>query len=228
VRGDAPEIDLKQLERELRGFLQDLIHGDFMKQHIPPEVQRINDIALSGNGEPTSSKQFPQVINIISAVLKDFQLLNKIKLVLITNGSFIYKDYIQQGLKHMAELNGEVWFKVDSATPDGIAVINQVKRSMDQVKKNLGMAALLCPTWVQTCVFTLDGKHLSDSERKSYLAFLEELKKNHVPIKGVLLYGLARPSHQPEASRLAKVPESWIKNLAADIQKIGLPTKLAA
>ena len=87
VRGTAPDIDLVQLEAELRTLLTDILHGDFMQTRVPEEVRRLNDIALSGNGEPTSAKVFPKVIELIGRAIADFELVDKIKLVLITNGS---------------------------------------------------------------------------------------------------------------------------------------------
>ena len=55
VRGSAPEIDLAQLEAELRALLGDILHGDFMQTRVPEGAQRLNVIALSVNGEPTSA-----------------------------------------------------------------------------------------------------------------------------------------------------------------------------
>jgi wyosine [tRNA(Phe)-imidazoG37] synthetase (radical SAM superfamily) len=49
--GSAPAVDIELLEQELRGFLHELLHGDFMQQRVPEGARRINDIALSGNGE---------------------------------------------------------------------------------------------------------------------------------------------------------------------------------
>ena len=96
VRGTAPPVDLALLEKELGGFLQELQHGDFMRR-VPPEARRINDIAISGNGEPTSAQEFADVIEVISE-LKPADL----KLVLITNGSLMQRDNVQQGLRRMA------------------------------------------------------------------------------------------------------------------------------
>ena len=56
---------LPLLEKELSGFLHELQHGDFM-QRVPPEARRINDIAISGNGEPTSAQEFAEVIELIA------------------------------------------------------------------------------------------------------------------------------------------------------------------
>ena len=35
TRGTAPAIDLAVLENELRGFLDELLHGDFMQTRVP-------------------------------------------------------------------------------------------------------------------------------------------------------------------------------------------------
>ena len=86
-RGTAPAIDLPQLERELRTLLDAILHGDFMQTRVPEGARRLNDIALSGNGEPTSAHEFAEVVDLIGRVLRDFGQLGRIKLVLITNGS---------------------------------------------------------------------------------------------------------------------------------------------
>ncbi len=62
TRGAPPPVDLGKLERELSGFLQDVLHGDFLAARVPVEARRLNDIAISGNGEPTSAREFESVI----------------------------------------------------------------------------------------------------------------------------------------------------------------------
>ena len=96
-RGTAPPVNLALLEQELRGFLNELLHGDFMQRRVPEEVRRINDIALSGNGEPTSAGEFAQVIELVGKLKQELALPADIKLVLITNGSLIYRENVQQG-----------------------------------------------------------------------------------------------------------------------------------
>jgi hypothetical protein len=127
----------------------------------------------------------------------------------------------------MAQLGGEVWFKVDSATRDGIRRINDSEQTPAKTLKNLGLAAGLCPTWVQTCVFALDGQPPSLDERSAYLALLERALELKVPLKGVLLYGLARPSMQPEAARLSPLPQEWLDGFAAEIRRLGLNVRVS-
>lgn len=221
-RGAAPAIDLKKLDSELRGFLGELLSGDFMESKVPPEARRINDIAISGNGEPTSSKQFSEVVDLIAKVIEDFGLKDKIKLVLITNGSMMHHTTVQKGLMKMKKLNGEVWFKLDSATTAGMRRVNGIRRTPEKTLQDLRISVSLCPTWLQTCLFALDGKPPSLTERTAYLNFVGELKRNKVAVEGVLLYGLARPSMQPEAPRLASLPKEWLEEFARAIRLSGL------
>ena len=227
VRGTAPEINLAQLEAELRALLADILHGDFMQTRVPEGARRLNDIALSGNGEPTSAQAFPQVIELIGQVMTELDLIGKIKLVLITNGSLIDRPRVRDGLAKMAGLNGEVWFKFDSATASGMRAINQTRISPDKQFERLKLAAGLCPTWLQTCVFARDGTPPDEAEQAAYLAAVARIKQHNIPVQGVLLYGLARPSLQPQASHLSALPAEWLETFAERIRAAGLPVKVS-
>jgi len=216
TRGAAPEIDLAQLERELRTMLQDALHGSFMQERVPAEARRLEDIAFSGNGEPTSSAEFGAAIDVVEQVLRDFGLLGKLPVRLITNGSLIEKPGVLDAIRHLGRINGEVWFKVDAATAEGIARINDVRLNPQGVLERLRMCAPACPTWVQTCVFALDGEPPSETEQVAYLDLIAQV---HNKIKGVHLYGLARPSLQLEAPRLTRLPQNCLNALAERIEQ---------
>ncbi|MBA4143171.1 MAG: radical SAM protein [Nitrosospira sp.] len=225
-RGTAPVIDLAKLETELRTFLQEILHGDFMQKQVPPEARRVNDIALSGNGEPTSAREFEQVVELIGRVQGDYDLPGNLKLVLITNGSLIDRRGVQAGLRRMAELNGEVWFKLDSVTREGRQLINNTRMSLKRMRENLQMAARLCPTWLQTCVFGIDNAEPSEAELVAYINFVGEYLRQGGLLKGVLLYGLARPSLQPEAPRLTNLSQARMDEFSTRIRALGLTVKV--
>ncbi|MEJ5210600.1 MAG: radical SAM protein [Burkholderiales bacterium] len=227
TRGTAPPTDLALLETELRSLLQDILHGRFMEERVPEGARRLNDIALSGNGEPTSAPAFPEVIECVGRVMAGFGLVGAIRLVLITNGSLMHRAGVQAGLARMAELGGEVWFKLDAATREGMRRINGTDQTPARTLGNLATAAGLCPTWIQTCVFALDGEPPTVGERQAYLDFLAQALEKGVRIQGVLLYGLARPSLQPEAPRLSALPAPWLEAWGEEIrQRLGLPVKV--
>ncbi|MBI1174759.1 MAG: radical SAM protein [Sideroxydans sp.] len=227
-RGTAPPVDMTLLEKELRGFLHELLHGDFMQTRVPEGARRINDIALSGNGEPTSADSFAEVIDLVCRLRQELQLPQEIKLVLITNGSLLYRDNVQQGLRRMAQHNGEVWFKLDRASEAGMQQVNDTRTALDKVRTNLATAIACCPdTWLQTCWFALDGAAPSQQDEDDYVNFLELLLADGIRPQGVLLYTLARPSLQPEAPRLVALSHDALERFAVRIRALGLVVKIA-
>lgn len=227
ARGSAPPIDLTLLERELATLLSEILHGCFLAEHVPERFRRLRDIALSGNGEPTTSRQFAEVIEIVARVIAEMGLGKQVKVVVITNGSLADKRWVRPGLARLGALGGELWFKVDAATSEGLRAINGTRVQPEAHARRLEIATALCPTWIQTCVFALDGQSWDAQARAAYLAFLARARAFPKPPRGVLLYGLARPSMQPEASRLARLPRAWLEALAADIRALGLETRIS-
>jgi len=228
IRGTAPPVDLAVLENELRDFLHELLNGNFMQNRVPEGARRINDIALSGNGEPTSSAEFRQVIELLARVRNELALPDTIKTVLISNGSLLYRSEVQQGLSEMAKLNGELWFKLDRASEQEMQRVNDTYLRMSKVHDNLITAIALCPVWIQTCWFALDGEPPSRRDEDDYLEFLAGLLRNGHKPQGVLLYTLARPSLQIEAARLAALPEPTLEAFAERIRALGLVVKVSA
>ena len=225
VRGTAPAIDLALLTSEFEAMLKDILHGEFMQQRVPVDCRSLCDIAISGNGEPTGCRDFADVISVVVEVMTTYGL--DIPLRLITNGSYAGKAGVQQGLKRMAAHHGEAWVKVDRVTNAGIRLINGVSVSPQRLFHQVETIARLCPSWIQTCMPAWDGVPPSEGELVAYLDFLVSLKIAGVPIQGVLLYGLARPSLQPEAMRLSALERPWMETLATRIRAIGYAVKLS-
>jgi hypothetical protein len=155
-----------------------------------------------------------------------FDLAGKVKLTLITNGSLMGRDYVQRGIARFSEIGGEIWFKFDRALAESRRFINGADLSNENIANNLRIATSLCPTWIQTCVFALDGDAPSDAEREAYIAFIKEVVPT-APIKGVLLYGLARESMQPEARRLSRLPAVWLEDFATAVRGAGVEVKVS-
>lgn len=225
-RGAPPPVNLPTLRRELTEFLNEILHGDFMRTRVPVGLRRLNDIALSGNGEPTSAREFGDVIDLIGEVRRAVNLPAEVKLVLITNGSLIHRPAVAAALVRMRALNGEIWFKLDRASDAGINRVNNTRVGVARARQNIAIAAHACPTWVQTCVHAIDGKPPSEAEQEAYLSFLSDRLAEGLPLQGVLLYGMARPSFQPEAPRLSRLPPGWLEAYAERIRALGLPVKL--
>jgi wyosine [tRNA(Phe)-imidazoG37] synthetase (radical SAM superfamily) len=216
VRGKPTDIDLAQIERELDNMLDLIVHGDFIQKFAPKNLQRFNDICLSGNGEPTLSPQFSQVIAIIAKLRLKYNLTNQVKTILISNGSEIDKPHIIEGIKLLAKNNGEIWFKVDSATEAGMTTTNQVHLSVESVKTRLKLASSLCKTYIQTCMFKLNDKNPSEHEIEQYINFVVDVKSY---IAGVLLYSTARAPALPEGSDISSVSEEFLASISLQLEK---------
>ena len=224
TRGSPPPIELDVLEDELRFFLHEIIHGDYMEKNVAIDDRHLKDIAFSGNGEPTSAEEFPKIILIVKKVLEEFNLLHKIKLRLITNGSLMHQPAVIKSVGRLKEMNGEVWFKVDAATEENIQTINQVNLKRHQILERLKNCATACPTFVQTCVFTIDGKNPSEKDIEAYVQLMNEIKSD---IEGVHIYGLARPSLQPQAKRLGRISEQVLESIAKKLRYLQIETTVS-
>jgi wyosine [tRNA(Phe)-imidazoG37] synthetase (radical SAM superfamily) len=218
-RGGPPPIDLARLEHELEAMLDDILVGDFLTRRVPEAQRRLIDIAFSGNGEPTSSAEFPQAVELAAGALIRRKLLPGVKLRLITNGSLLDRRSTRLGIARIGEIDGEVWFKVDAADGRAIARINGVRLKPASVERRLRQCGQLCPTWVQTCLFALDGQLPAREEIDALVEFLGRCRN---AVRGVHLYGLARPSAQAEAPRLQTASAEWLKEVAARLEEKGL------
>lgn len=227
VRGAAPPIDVERLENELRGFLGQVRRAEWLEQHVEAPYRRLVDVAFSGNGEPTTSHQLDEIVARVLAVLES-EGLRELNQVLITNGSMMHRPEVQRAIARLGEAGGEVWLKLDSATAEGRRAINDAASSPAQARAGLRTCASLCRTRIQTCVVAIDGQPPSEAERAAYLAFLAEEVAAGTPIANVLLYGMARPSLQPGAERLSRLPEAWLEAYAQEIRGVGLPVVVRA
>jgi hypothetical protein len=197
TRGTPPPIELDVLEQELRFFLNEIIHGDYMEKNVSFEDRHLKDIAFSGNGEPTSAEEFPEVISIVKKLLGEFNLLHKIKIRLITNGSLMHQASVIKSIENLKP---------------------------HQILERLKNSANVCPTFVQTCIFNINGNGPSEKDINAYIELIKEVKSN---IQGVHLYGLARPSLQPQAKNLGRIDEKVLQDIAKELRNLDITTTVS-
>ena len=220
--GAAPALDETLLESELRFFLNEVLNGDFYERfNVDQDKRVIKDIAIAGNGEPTSLKKFADVISLIGRVATEMGVFPESQFVLITNGSLIHQSKVQAGLKVLNSYGGEVWFKFDSATTEGRVRINNTAQSCKTSLENLILSSQLCKTKIQTCLVDYNQQGLSNDEREAYLDLMRQVKTECPELSQVMLYTLARPSLQPEAELIEPMPLAVLDLFAEDIRKLG-------
>lgn len=227
TRGGPPPIDLTLLEQELTTLLNSIADGSLIIDHDAPShgLPVLRDIAFSGNGEPTSAAEFPLAVSLVRNVLHAHRLDQRVMLRLITNGSLLDRHSVQAGIRDIGNASGEVWFKVDSASTAGLALINGTQLKIETISRRLARCATLAPTWVQTCLFTLDNTLPTEDDIARYLALLAPVAQQ---LKGVHLYSLARPSLQNEASRLGRLDAEYLETIGQRIRQLGLIVQVSA
>lgn len=222
IRGKPDRIDLAQLEHELDVMLEWIVHGDFLAEYTTPELRRFNDICLAGNGEPTLSKDFVAVAEIIGKLRTEYAIGNEVKTILITNGSEMHQPDVQKGIALLAANNGEVWFKIDRANPDSIKQVNQVALHLEGIIERLDIVSKISPTYIQTCWFKTANIAPDAAEVTAYVELIGQLKDK---IRGVLLYTTARNPALPEGQNISPVGEEYLAAMTARIEQLGINVK---
>ena len=227
--GAAPKMDFELLEQELRSFLIDVKEGDFYdRYHVPADKRIIKDIAIAGNGEPTSLKNFDVAVELIGKIATEAGIFPDSHYVLITNGSLIHQTNVQAGLSTLKAYGGEVWFKFDSATEEGRALINHASQSSKTSLNNLLLSASLCPTKLQICLVDYDEQGFSSKERLAFIDLFKTLKQLDCPLEDILLYTIARPSLQPEATRIRPLDTQLLNDFAEEIRRLDFKVSVTA
>jgi pyruvate-formate lyase-activating enzyme len=223
VKGGPDPIDMLRLGEEFQSLLSEILAGDVFVAEAAPEHRGLVDIAFSGNGEPTSAAEFPEVVELVFRLLDVGFPGHTLPVRVITNGSLMHRSAVQSAIEYLGLRGGEVWFKVDRLLPDSSLLVNGVPLLPEKVKQNLLLCAEQAPTWVQTCWLGIDGQSPSFADQEAYLDFLQVVKNR---IQGVLLYGMARVPTGYQATRLSRLPSEEIECFAGLIrERTGLVVK---
>jgi len=223
-RGAGGPVDLALLARELDAVLAAVDQGDLLAESAPEGARALRDVAFSGDGEPTTSPDFEAAVGCVGDVLARRGLA--VPVVLITNGSMVDRAPVRAGLARLRGVGGEAWFKLDAATDAGIRRTNNVTTRAARHLARLERCAAIVPTWVQTCFVARDGALPAADEVDAYVDALASRAARGVPLRGVLMYSLARPSHQPEAPSLGPAPPAWMESVADRLRAAGLTVRV--
>jgi len=208
-RGKPEPVQVELLVNELRAFLLYALSGDYLALHVEAaEFRQLADIAFSGDGEPTAAAEFAEVMQRVVSVMREFDLIGRLPLRLITNGSMAERKKTRDSLATLASAGGEVWFKIDRGDAAGIFAVNRTRLTPETALRRLRLCAAIAPVWVQTCWFACNGKEPDRAAKESYLALLQKAAGF---IQGIHLYGLARPPRPEEAAGLSRLaPETLV------------------
>ena len=188
-------VDLDTLHRELDGLLADALSGAIFAEpefvNVPAELRRVNDIAFSGDGEPTTCPLFYECVQL-AATLKERHHAEDLKLVLITDAAYLSQPKVVAALEIMDRTNGEIWAKLDGGTEAYFRRVNRPNLTLSQVVDNITAAARLRPVTIQSLFARIDGQPPSDEEIRAYCDRLLAIRDSGGAIRLVQVYTVAR------------------------------------
>jgi wyosine [tRNA(Phe)-imidazoG37] synthetase (radical SAM superfamily) len=226
--GRRSDVDLLVLEQELRVLIEHWKSGKLFEDEpfasTPPDWRRLNDIALSGDGEPTTCPNFQQAVEIAWRVRGELTP-PETKLVVISDSACFDRPGVQAGIRQMQQGAHEIWAKLDAGTEDYYKRVNRSNIPFSRILDNITATAKWCPLVIQSLFLRVEGKPPSDVEIQAYADRLKNIMTVGGKILGLQLYTVARPTPEPWATALS---DTELDRIAAQIkEQIDLPQQLS-
>jgi wyosine [tRNA(Phe)-imidazoG37] synthetase (radical SAM superfamily) len=188
-------VETTQLLRELDATLDLAVSGRLFEtgkfSATPDSLRHLADIAFSGDGEPTTHRNFDEIVAQCAEV-KRARGLDRLPLVLITNASMFHRDHVRRALEVLRANQGEIWAKLDAGTAEYYQRVNRSPFRFEQILDNITAAAVTQPLVIQSLFMRLDGQGPPESERSEYCRRLREIAGSGGQIKLVQIYTIAR------------------------------------
>ncbi|QGJ72018.1 Radical SAM domain-containing protein [Planctomycetales bacterium 10988] len=212
-------VETESMLAELEGMLELTTSGQLYQtekfQATPPELRRLNDMAFSGDGEPTTYRNFDDIVSACAALKRQFGL-DEVKMVLITNASMFHRPQVQRGLEVLAENQGEIWAKLDAGTSDYYHFIDRTRIPFDRILNNITNVAKERPLVIQSLFMKVENEPPSLAEQHAYCDRLNEIQNEGGQIKYVQLYTVAR---RPAESFVSPLEDDELDRFATLVQE---------
>lgn len=204
-------VDLDALADELTRVLAAAKEGRLIAharfRDLPETLREVRDVALSGDGEPTTPAHFDRIVERVLGVI-DATGWRGLPLVLITNASGLDRPEVRAGVDRLLAAGGDVWAKLDAGTEAFFKTVAATQVPYARILSNIRETARRHPITLQTCLFAMDGAPPPEAEIAAYAARVREIVDAGGGLRGVQLYTVARPT-----------AEAWVTPLAAEALK---------
>jgi len=218
---ELSEVHLAILHDELHLAIEEAYNGRIWNEprfiRTPPSLRRINDIAFSGDGEPTCTREFDKAVETAAKARKDCGC-DDMKLVVITNSTRLDSEQFQNALPILDANNGEIWAKLDAGTEEYFQRINRPvgEISLDKIVGDITDVAKSRPVVIQTLMCRIDRNDPPPAEIEAYCARLRDITDAGGEIGLVQLHTIARP---PSSESVSPLDDKTLDALAEEIRK---------
>lgn len=212
---------LAELEQMLRLVTSGELFHDERFSATPGPLRRLNDIAFSGDGEPTSYRNFDEIMADCAEIKRRWKL-DDVKLVLITNASLFHRPAVVRGLEILDANQGEIWAKLDAGTEEYYRFVERTTIPFQRILENITAAARRRPLVIQALFMRIHGQPPSIAEQTAFCDRLSEIVAAGGQLKLVQVYTVAR---QPAESFVEPLSDAEVDALAALVrERTGLST----
>jgi len=189
-------VDRQRVKAELETLVAAAADGTIFDEpefaRTPAERRRFNDIALSGDGEPTTCPQFSEIVADIAELKSRLAITETVKTILITDACYLTKPAVMPGLAVLDESNGEIWAKLDAGTEAYFQRVNRPNYSLEHIMENIIGAARVRPVVIQSLFMRIDGQGPSRGEIEAFAERLSDIIRSGGSISEVQVYSVAR------------------------------------
>lgn len=220
------EVDVSVMSDELKHLLAVLQLGKLHEtpefSHIPGELLKLKQVALSGDGEPTCCSNFLEIVEEICKIRSNLQF-QKFKLVLITNGTGLHLEPVRKGISRFLTTD-EIWVKLDGGSLEFLKFVNRPKVPIEAVFSNILELGTKRPIVIQSLFSSVHGEGPSKDEIEAYTQRLIGFKEKGVKISLVQIYSASSP---PVQVTCAHLPFKKLSEIAKQVRaKTGLKTEV--
>lgn len=223
TESDLTFVDLEGLLAEVEWSLIWIVSGEIYEDPhfatVPLPLRRLNDIAFSGDGEPTTYRNFDQLMQQVAEVRRRCAP-PETKMVLITNASMFHRPVVQRGLEILDANNGEIWAKLDAGTEPYFQLIDRTTIRFQQVLDNILDAARVRPLVIQSLFMKVQDEPPDEAEIDAFCGRLAHITESGGELKLVQVYTVARP---PAESYVTPLDDPQVDAIADRVrQQTGL------
>jgi wyosine [tRNA(Phe)-imidazoG37] synthetase (radical SAM superfamily) len=221
-RNDPPRetsLDVDAMAAELKKTLTMVREGSLRERPwyhaLPDELLQLRHVALSGDGEPTLTPNFAEIVQAVVHVraLGGFPFF---KLVLMTNATGLDQPHVQQGLKFFTR-SDEIWAKLDGGTQAYLNKVDQMNVPLDSVLNKILTLARQRPVVIQSLFPSINGEEPPLEEIEQYAQRLRQLKSQGAQIPLVQIYSATRPTPN---SGISHLPLKTLSRIAQTVRQV--------
>ncbi len=221
------KVDEDRIIQELTALLDDTLSGR-LSQHpafldIPDNLKRINDIAFSGDGEPTTYPRFREIVKKTADVKRAFDL-PEVKITAITNCTRFHVPAVLDAFEVMHRNNGEIWAKLEAGTAEYYHLVERTRISFERIVDNLKLAARRWPLVIQSLFMRIHGQPPPDNEILAFCRVLSDVLEQGGQLKNIQIYTVAR---KPAERYVTALSDAEVDRIARTTREIlpGIPVE---